>query len=592
MVFGAEPQGQKCVQSHGASFRPGWQRPDWMQLALFCVAVLVYLSTLSFGFVYDDRVQILANPFIQSWRYLAHDFTSSVWAQSTKYSAPYYRPVFLSWLRLNYTVFGFHAWGWHLAAVLLHAAASLLVFRLALRLLRVGWQAAVAGLVFAIHPVHVESVAWVSGAADPLMSVFFLSAFLCYLNWRERPSPPYLAAAILLGFLAMFSKEPAITLPAVVFAYALIFTGAPETAETPAGKRFRTALLHAAPFVVGALGYGVLRMMALKAPASVFADYHTILLTAPGLLLFYLRLMVWPVGLGLFYDRQFVQHATFAEFVLPLLGLAALAAALVALLRRIRQRREAAFAAAFALIVLAPALWIRWFRSYDFVHDRYLYLPLFGFAVLFAIALPELQQRLPVASVRWAPALAVGVLSLAMIIGNVTLQTSWANDLLLWYRSYRIAPHNPVVLNDLASELGDRGEFRLAVPMFLELIRLHPTDADAQGNLGYTYYKMGDLPAAEQYLSRAARLDPRDAHWLLYLGITEFKLGSLAAAESDLSRSIALDPKAKGAHLALSLVLEQRGDVAGARREAAAEIANYPGEEQARQQFERLRAQP
>jgi len=240
---------------------------------------------------------------------------------------------------------------------------------------------------------------------------------------------------------------------------------------------------------------------------------------------------------------------------------------------------------------LCPALWVRWFPGDDFVHDRYLYLPSAGFAMLFAIAVAELGGR---PTSRWiAPPrqmLAVGVAAVALTIGSVTLQACWANDLLLWYHCFKTAPHNQWVLNNLAASLGERGEYQSAVPLFLEVIRQNPANADAQGNLGYTYYQMGALQPAEEYLSHAVQLNPSDSHSLLYLGVTHYKRGLLAQAESELSRSILLDPSAKGAHLALSLVLEQRGDLAGAIREAAAELAYYPGEVQARERLNRLRA--
>ncbi len=570
--------------------KPMWEKAGRLEIGLLGLAFLLYASTLWFGFVYDDRVQILANPFIQAWRYFFHDFTSNVWAQSSKYYAAYYRPIFLGWLRLNYTAFGASPWGWHLTSVLLHGLATVLVLRLALRLLRNTWQAAVTALVFAVHPVHVESVAWVSGAADVLMSVFFVASLLCYLDWRESRSAGWMAGSLLLALLSMMTKEPGVMLPAIVFVYAWIFNGALEGDRIKSGGRFRAAVTEAAPFFMAALLSWALRMAVLKTPPLAITDYKTILLTLPGLLLFYLRLVVWPVGLGLFYDRQYVQQATFGSFLLPLSILALLVVVLTVVLRRSSQKREGAFAALLALLVLAPALWVRWFRSYDFVHDRYLYLPVAGFAMLFAIGIGELRGRTAPAWI--APrrqVLPVAVISVALIIGNVTLQTNWANDLLLWYHCYRIAPHNPVVLNNLASVLGERGEFRIAVPMFLEVLREDPGNADAQGNLGYTYYLMGDLGQAEQHLNRAVQLNPMDAHWLLYLGATNFKRGSLAAAESDLSRAIAVDPGLKGAHLALSLVLEQQGDLAGAIREAKAELANYPTEEQANQQLDRLR---
>lgn len=592
MPSDAQPQLQAPLDPAPAVSLPFWEKRGALEIVLVCISVLVFVSTLSFGFVYDDRVQVLDNPFIQSWRYVTHDFTSHLWAQTHK-PPVYYRPAFLSWLRLNYAVFGAKAWGWHLSTLLAHASVTLLVLRLALCLLRDRWQAAVAGLVFAVHPIHVENVAWISGAIDPLLSVFFLGSLLCYLQWRDRSSLRWMAGSLLLAFLAMLTKEPGITLPAVVFVYAWIFATSPEGDGSSAGRRFRAAVTHAAPFVLVALAYWALRQAALGTPPPVLTSYATIFLTLPGLLLFYLRLVVWPVGLSLFYDRGFVQHMTLGGFVLPLLLLVLLAVVLVAFFRRNAQRKEAAFSAAFALLLLCPALWVRWFPGDDFVHDRYLYLPFAGFAMLFAIAVVRLRGR-PEPGWIGPPrqVLVVAAAAVALIVGCVATQMYWANDLLLWFHCFKSAPHNQRVLNNFASSLGERGEYGRAVPLFLEVLRQNPANADAQGNLGYTYYQMGDLAQAEEHLNQAVRLDPYDSHSLLYLGFTLLKLGSFERAGSELSRAILLDPRAKGAHLALSLVLEQLGDRAGAIREVETELAYYPDEKEARERLNRLRTAP
>lgn len=583
----SDAQQLRVAPDRGPTGPAWWEKPGLLELALVCVAAIIFIATLSFGFVYDDRVQVLDNPFLQSWRYLGHDFTSHVWAQTHK-PAVYYRPMFLVWLRLNYTLFGTRAWGWHLMTVLAHALATLLVFRLASRILGNRWQAAVAGLIFATHPVHVENVAWVSGAVDPLLCLFFLGSLLCYLRWRERRSSVVMIASWALAFLAMLTKEPGLTLPAVIFAYAWLFAGGEAPAPISAWRRSLQAVAHAAPFAAVAVVYWSMRHAVVTAPPFV-TSYATVLLTLPGLLLFYLRLLIWPVGLSLFYAREFVHALTFTGFVLPLLGVAAMAAGAWAFFRRDPQRRQAMFSAAFMLITLSPALWIRWFRGDDFVHDRYLYIPCVGFAMVLAIAVERLQGKQVAGSIAPPRQLAVvGVAVLALIVATGITQMNWADDLLLWFHCYQHAPHNPRVLNNLASSLGERGEFGRAVPLFQEVLQKDPDNAEAQGNLGYTYYQMGALRQAEEHLAHAVQLDPYDSHSALYLGFTLYKLGAVPAAREALSRAIQLDPSATGAHLALGLVLEQLGDVAGAIRELRSELAFHPQEKEARQRLEQL----
>ncbi|HUB01113.1 MAG TPA: tetratricopeptide repeat protein [Terriglobales bacterium] len=561
--------------------KPLWERNGCLEIALAGICLLVFFWTTTFGFVYDDRDQVLGNAHIQSWKYAARDLTEEVWTQNGGHPIKYYRPVFIVWMRLNYSLFGAKPWGWHLSTVLLHALASVLVFRLALKLFRNRWQALIAGSVFALHPVHVESVAWVSGVTDPLLAVFFLTSFLCFLRWKERRSGLWLGAALALAFLAMLAKEPGITLPAVVFVYAWIFQ------EPSGGKRKRTwyqlrsAIFDAAPFALPAIAYLVLRHIALTTPSQVLADSGTALLTLPGLLLFYIRLAFWPVGLTLFYERQYIERLTFHEVVIPILLLALIAAILAVFLRRDAKKKEAIFSVAFALLTLGPVLCVRWFAPDDFVHDRYLYLPLAGFAMLLSIVITKLGGKDAPNSL--APArqiAAISLLAVAMSFSTVISQSYWANDLVLWSHCYKFAPQNLRVLNNLASSLGDHGDYQSAAPLFLEILRQKPDDAMAYANLGYTFYRMGELPSAERYLGNAVRLDPSDAHSMVYLGITHYKLRQPIPAESELRRAIALDPSTQGAHLALSVVLEQQGDLAGALRETVSELTYHPEEQQ------------
>src|SRR5262249_24931831 len=135
---------------------------------------------------------------------------------------PSYRPVHLVWNQLNYSLFGMKPAGWHAAAILLHLCVTDLVYLLIRRLIpQRPWLAWMTSLVFGVHPVHHEVVAWISGATDSLFAVFFLLSFLTYLNWRTQGRWIDMAFSCVLYTLAMFSKETGIVLPALVFAHSL-----------------------------------------------------------------------------------------------------------------------------------------------------------------------------------------------------------------------------------------------------------------------------------------------------------------------------------------------------------------------------------
>jgi 4-amino-4-deoxy-L-arabinose transferase-like glycosyltransferase len=195
----------------------------WVVLSLvLLVTFLAYSNTLWFQFVYDDRGQILANVQVHAWRYVPHYFFERVWSFAYPgIHGNYYRPIFLLFLLLNYKIFGPYAAGWHLVSVAAHAGATCLVYILARRLSGDYRTALIAALIFGVNPVHIESVAWISGVTDPLLALFLLPSFFCYLNARERPQHgrAWLAGSLALYGLAMLSKETALILPIVVFSF-------------------------------------------------------------------------------------------------------------------------------------------------------------------------------------------------------------------------------------------------------------------------------------------------------------------------------------------------------------------------------------
>ena len=156
------------------------------------------------------------SPIIRSWSNLPRAFGSDLWYHVARHQV-YYRPLFVAWSMLNYTLFGLHPWGWHLGAVLLHVGAVLSVFWLARRLGLEYWTAALAALIFALHPVHIEPAAWVSAASDTMVTMFAALAFAAFLNGRDPAHIPefkkrmtWWIASLALLACALLTKEMAV----------------------------------------------------------------------------------------------------------------------------------------------------------------------------------------------------------------------------------------------------------------------------------------------------------------------------------------------------------------------------------------------
>ncbi|MEK6406419.1 MAG: glycosyltransferase family 39 protein [Acidobacteriota bacterium] len=182
------------------------------------LALITSINSLRNGFAFDDEQQLLRNEFIKSLANLPGAFTTSVWSfmGDTASLDPdaYYRPLFTTLFTINYAVFGTTAWGWHLVNVLVHAGVTLLVWLVLKEVTNREGVSAIAAALFAVHPVHAEPVAWISGVTDPWLALFVLPAFYFYLRYHKDGRKRLMAAAVCFYFLALLSKETAIVLPA------------------------------------------------------------------------------------------------------------------------------------------------------------------------------------------------------------------------------------------------------------------------------------------------------------------------------------------------------------------------------------------
>ena len=554
---------------------------------------LVYAATLWFQFVYDDLGQIVDNPAIRSWRFLPQYFNSHAWA-GKEVGTNYYRPLNLLWFRLNYALFGLNAPGWHLAVILLHVAGTILVFHLIKRLLADWKIAALSALIFGLHPIHVQSVAWVSGTADPLTAIFLIGGFLAYLNSGSRCKVTWLSVSLLSYAAAMFTKEPGVVLPLLILAHELILP--PRNVEKGTlNSRLGSALLAILPFVAVAMIYFAARIHALHgfAPASSTMSASQIVLTWPAILWLYVRHLFLPWGYSLFYDLRPVQHLFSRAFLVPATGLV-LTAAILWLLRRFLKLSPAVVrtSAIWFFIPLLPALYLRAIDPEIFGQDRYLYLSCVGFSIFLSAVIRNIPSSLPNRAKPSRLELYTGVSVLGIFACCTLVQEQfWANNVALFRRAITIAPENNQALNNLAVALADRNEFDSALEIFERAVTRNPESARLNYNYAYTLYRMGRWQKALSFFARAIELDPTNSDAFLYMGMSHFKLGYLQDAVTEIRRAVVMNPSRRGAHLAMGAVLQAEGNLAGAIEETRTELNNYPEDDAVRQRLAGLQRQ-
>jgi len=485
------------------------RRPSVLLPLLGLVTFVLYSGSLSFEFVWDDWPQIVNSPIIRTWSNLPRAFTSDLWYHVARHQV-YYRPLFVAWSMLNYTLFGLRPWGWHLGAVLLHVGAVLAVFWLARKLGLEYWTAALAALIFALHPIHIEPVTWVSAASDTMVTTFAALAFVAFLNGRDpqrnleekKKRTAWWIASLALLACALLTKEMAVVFSALVGIYAWLN---PAEKKSSTAKRAIAAVFEAAPYAVVTLAYALLRRHALLHTTGQSNPDHGMIdvaRTLPLVMSIYLRQLLVPLGItGLYYTPYVTgAGAIFSQVVAPA---AVLGAALLGLWYWNRRAGNSivAFAGWWLLVGLAPALYLRNFSNGDFVRDRYMYLPSIGFAILAAMGL----RRLPSIkgwSVQTVQTCAVLVLCGGYACASIAQQVYWANDLMVLLRGQSLYPGNPYTMVGLAKEYSKGGANDRAIELSEAVVRDHPEYGYGPLTLAEVYIHAGRFEEGRVWLDR------------------------------------------------------------------------------------------
>ncbi len=520
------------------------------------VALALFLPAVRFPFVSDDLFLIVQNPWIRGVEHLGSAFTSGLWAfpSDERFGTNYYRPFAHLAFTLLYALAGPAPWAYHLLNVVLHAINAALVVLLGRQLQaaffpnRLPWLAITAGLLFAVHPIHVEAAAWASGVFDLGTTAFGLSSLLLWRRGRRFASAGCL-------FAALAFKEVAAAVPVL----ALLWLWASSERRAP-----RAGVASLWPMAAATALYLGLRTFALRdAPFTrqhASLSFFEVLLNAPVLLAQGLRMLVWPAPLNVFHVFRPVHGATEWPFVLAVIFLAS-AALLFVVVRR--SNRGLALPLAWCVAPILPTLYVPALGENAFA-ERYLYLPSVGFCLAAGIALGLALERGRLVRAAGAAALLAAV----VFSGAATAHRlpAWSSARELWSRSVAVEPDSPVAHYNLGHALLDERKPQEAIEHFQAALALRPDYFRARNNLAIAHAQVGDFERAERELRRLVELSPRHAGAHHNLGLALRRLQRDDEAILFFRRALALDPKAFDSKLNLVALLERKGQ----REEAAA----------------------
>jgi tetratricopeptide (TPR) repeat protein len=542
------------------------------------VAFVVFANSLGGDFVYDDTRQILRNPLIQDSNLYGKALTSDVWAfkgDGSVAASNYFRPTFVAWLILNFKVFGTSPFGWHLTNLLLHIGVCLLAFLL-LRRWNVSQNAAFAvALIFAVHPVHTESVAWISGSPDLLFAAAFLGSLIFADKWTFDRKPLDIILSVAFYALALGAKEIALLCLPIYF---LIFRERLKNAENAqkSGQFLSSPFNSTAIFAVVAAAFFAIRWSVLgkiTLPVEDAPNFTSAVLSVPPVFVFYLKQIFFPLTLGVNYPLRPVTEIGLTNFFLPLAISAAVFAALLLACRKSFLRQ---IGAALFLLPLLPVLNVASFPFDQIVHDRYLYLPLFGLLIVVFSLLDEFfKPKFAGKSETFLVALGI-ILAIPLSLQTFFYNQVWKNNLALWSHNARIDTASATTFVNYAAELSGAGRYAEAVEAYNRSLENRPTALAYMGRArNLMALKRND--EAIRDLETAINLPPDSLNaYTLYqsfetLALIYTSIGDFAKAEANLREarrrlpiySAALSEK-------LAVVLYQKGDKTAALAELEA----------------------
>ena len=622
-----------------------WTR-RWLVAACFAVAALtliVYLPARQFDFVnWDDPSYLTGNAHVQQ----GLTWANVRWAVTTGHT-PYWHP--LTWLShmLDVTLFGMDAGAHHVTNLILHLANTLLVFYLLRRMTGAARPALFVAAVFGVHPLHVESVAWLAERKDVLSALFLLLTIAAYLRYLGRPSASRYGLVAAAYALALMSKPMVVTLPLVL----LLLDFWPL-------RRVRRGSVGS--LVVEKLPLFVLA--AATAVATVIVQQHVGAVAALSALPVRVRLANAIVSAVAYIGKAIrpTHLAAFYPLRLHAAWLVAVAAALLVsatwLAWRLRTRAPYVLTGwLWYLITIAPVAGLIQ-AGQQGLADRFMYLPLIGLLIIAAWGISNMRLT---AAPKWVAALAVVLACAAAARIQVY---AWVNSTTLWEHAVAVTPPNSVAyeklgdavrergdlagaerlyrtalsltapadagdraitLNSLGLVLIDQGRLEEASRSFTEAVRLNPRFAEAQSNCGNALAGEGRYREAIEHYDAALGLDPllTDAHVGLAgalvrtgqpatavahyrqalqaepslaearsgLGAALTLLGQDSDAMTELTEALRLRPDLPSAHLNLAILLARQGRTADARQHLETALAIDPAYEPARRALERLK---
>jgi protein O-mannosyl-transferase len=522
-------------------------------LFLIGAPLAVFWQVQSHEFVnFDDDVYVTKNPHVQAGLTLE----SLSWAFATTRGGNWHPLTWLSHM-LDCQLYGLKPAGHHLTSLVFHIVSTLILFLVLRRMTGALWGSSVVAALFALHPLHVESVAWVAERKDVLSTFFWMLTMGAYIRYVERPKLGRYLLAFLSFALGLMSKPMLVTLPFVLLLLDYWPLRRIQFGQRAGNRKsdIRRLVLEKVPFFALSAVSSLVTFFAQRSGGAVGSLEALPLATrmANALVSYvsYIGKMIWPSHLAVFYPYS---------DMLPTWQVAGAGLLLVSL---------------SVLVILAasrrPCLTVGWFWylgtlvpviglvqvGAQAMADRYTYVPSIGLFIMMAMGVPPLLGGWRYRRVILATSTGL-VLSIFMIVTWLQVRY-WRDGVTLFEHSLEVTSNNYVILNNLGVALSERGKNEEAASRFRESLQIMANNPEAHNNLGIALAKLGKIQEAITHYTEALRIKPHDAEAHNNLGVALAAQGKIQEAITHHTEALRIEPLDAEAHNNLGVALGKQG---------------------------------
>jgi tetratricopeptide (TPR) repeat protein len=532
-------------------------RSFWICLALTFAAAAVFYQVYTYDFVnYDDQIYVYENPNIQAGITLK----AVKWAFTTGY-ANFWHPLTMLSYMLDWQLFGSNPAGFHLTNLIFHIANTLILFLVLKQMTNALWQSAFVAALFALHPLHVESVAWVSERKDVLSTFFWLLTMAAYLRYVKQPNVSRYLLILLSFALGLMAKPMLVTLP---FVFLLLDYWPLDRIGRFQWRTLYRLVLEKIPLIVLSAALSVIAFLAQPSGGAVtqLAKFGLNIRIYNALISYvkYIEKMIWPSRLTVFYPL-IGQNVS----VLYVAVSAAVLLAVTILILRFAKNHRYLFTGWFWYLgTLVPVIGLIQVGDHAMA-DRYSYITLTGLFIIIAWGMPELLAG-------WRYKKIILILSTLLIILAVSICTRfqlryWRNGQTLFQHALNVTNNNYIAHYCIADLLVSQGRLDEAIYHYSQAIRILPDYVDALNGLGVVFYKTGRIDEAIDYYKEALEINRRNVEVYSNYGMALAAEGRFDEAISLYNEALQIAPDSINIHLNLGVALTGSGKLAQAVKE-------------------------